>query len=58
MTEEEYLAFERASQFKHEYRNGEVIDLTRASERHNLISGSTYVNYAIARARFTPTICV
>ncbi|MBN8639144.1 MAG: Uma2 family endonuclease [Anaerolineae bacterium] len=43
MTEEEYLAFERASQFKHEYRNGEVVDMTGASERHNLISGSTYV---------------
>ncbi len=37
MTEEEYLAFERASEFKHEYRGGVVIDMTGASRRHNLI---------------------
>lgn len=42
MTEEEYLAFERASQFKHEFRAGEIIDMTGASRRHNLINGSTY----------------
>jgi Uma2 family endonuclease len=27
MSEEEYLAFERASEFKHEYVNGEIIDM-------------------------------
>ncbi|MBK9749219.1 MAG: Uma2 family endonuclease [Chloroflexi bacterium] len=42
MTEEEYLAFERASQFKHEFRNGEVIAMVGASERHTLIAGSTH----------------
>jgi Uma2 family endonuclease len=42
MSEAEYLAFERASQFKHEYVNGKIIAMSGASREHNLISGSTY----------------
>ena len=41
MTETEYLDFERASEFKHEFIDGEVFAMTGASERHNLISVST-----------------
>lgn len=38
MTEAEYLIFERASEFKHEFVNGEVVAMTGASRAHNLIS--------------------
>lgn len=41
MSEEEYLAFERASEFKHEYVNGEIIDMAGASWEHGLIVGNT-----------------
>lgn len=37
MTQTEYLAFERASEIKHEYSNGQVYAMTGASEAHNLI---------------------
>jgi Uma2 family endonuclease len=37
MSEEEYLAFERASEFKHEYVNGEIIDMAGASTNHIVI---------------------
>jgi Uma2 family endonuclease len=42
MSEAEYLEFERASETKHEYLNGEVFDMAGASREHNLIAGSTY----------------
>jgi Uma2 family endonuclease len=34
----EYLAFERASETKHEYFNGEIFAMAGASEPHNLIA--------------------
>lgn len=37
LTEEEYRAFERRSEFRHEYLAGEVFDKTGASREHNLI---------------------
>lgn len=37
MTEVEYLAFERASETKHEYFDGEVYARSGASQAHNLI---------------------
>ena len=37
MTEAEYLEFERASELKHEYYNGEIFAMTGASEEHNSI---------------------
>lgn len=37
LTEDEYLAFERRSEFRHEYVAGEVFDMTGASREHNLI---------------------
>jgi len=41
MTETEYLAFERASEMRHEYSNGRVFAMTGASRAHNLISSYT-----------------
>ena len=38
MTEAEYLDFERASEFKHEFLAGEVFAMTGASRAHNLMS--------------------
>lgn len=37
MTVEEYLAFERVSAEKHEYRDGEIVAMTGASYAHNLL---------------------
>ncbi|MBI5670075.1 MAG: Uma2 family endonuclease [Chloroflexi bacterium] len=52
MTPEEYLAFERASNTKHEYINGEVVAMTGASRNHNRIAGSAYAAlYAQLRNR-------
>ena len=36
-TTEEYLAFERASETKHELYNGEIFDMAGASFNHNQI---------------------
>jgi Uma2 family endonuclease len=36
-TEEEYLAFERVSETRHEYLNGEIFEMVGGSEAHNLI---------------------
>jgi Uma2 family endonuclease len=41
ISEEEYLAFDRASEFKHEYVNGEIIDMAGASWEHGLIVGNS-----------------
>ncbi len=40
-TEAEYLAFERASEEKHELIDGEIVSISGASENHNLIATST-----------------
>lgn len=37
-TPEEYLAFEREAEEKHEYINGEIVAMAGASREHNLIS--------------------
>ncbi len=37
LTEEEYLEFERNSEIKHEYYDGEIFAMSGASEAHNLI---------------------
>lgn len=41
-TEAEYLAFEQASEHKHEYYQGDVYAMTGGTEFHNLLSGNTY----------------
>lgn len=51
-TPEEYLAFERASDTKHEYFDGEIYDMAGASDSHERIFGSTYASlYAQTRKR-------
>ncbi len=40
MTEEEYLAFERQSEFRHEYIDGEIYAMTGAKRAHNLITSN------------------
>lgn len=42
VTEAEYLAFERNSDTKHEYIDGQIYAMVGGSVRHNRISGSTY----------------
>jgi len=52
MTKAEYLAFERASAFKHEFIDGEVYAMSGASEPHNLIVSSTnFTLYGQLRGR-------
>ena len=58
MTEQEYLAFEEASDVKHEYVNGEIYALENddgeiqgmagASEQHNLITGNLFFHLRAA----------
>jgi Uma2 family endonuclease len=43
-TPEEYLAFERRSEFKSEYLGGEIATMTGASRRHNLIAGNLFAD--------------
>jgi Uma2 family endonuclease len=38
ISEEEYLAIERAAEYKNEYVNGEIFAMTGASRKHNLIN--------------------
>lgn len=42
MTVEEYLAFERRQELKHEYLAGEVRAMSGASAAHNIIVGNTF----------------
>jgi Uma2 family endonuclease len=41
MSEDEYLAFERESEFKHQFFDGEIYAMSGASPEHNLIVGNT-----------------
>ena len=41
-TPEEYLIKERESEFKSEYRDGDIIAMPGASRQHNLISGNIF----------------
>jgi Uma2 family endonuclease len=42
ISEEEYLAIERAAEYKNEYVNGEIFAMTGASRKHNVISGNIF----------------
>jgi len=43
-TQEEYLAFERTSETRHEYLDGEIYDMSGASVAHNRIAGNTFAS--------------
>jgi Uma2 family endonuclease len=42
VTPEEFLAFERAAEYKNEYLDGEIVAMTGASRRHNFIAGDVF----------------
>ncbi len=42
VTPEEYIAFERAAEYKNEYFDGEIYAMTGASRKHNLIAGNVF----------------
>lgn len=42
MTEEEYLAFDRASEFKHEYHDGEVVAMSGGTVNHSTLAGNMF----------------
>jgi len=46
-TEEAYLEFERASDTKHEYYQGEIFAMAGASRNHDRIAGNTFVSLHI-----------
>jgi Uma2 family endonuclease len=47
ISEEEYLAQERAGEIRHEYHRGKVIAIVGASREHNLIVTSTVVSLGV-----------
>jgi Uma2 family endonuclease len=52
LTRDEYLAFERTSELKHEFLDGEIFAMSGANERHNLIVASAVASlYAQLRSR-------
>jgi Uma2 family endonuclease len=42
MTVDEYLKFEEASDVRHEYVDGQVFDMTGATQAHNMICGNLF----------------
>lgn len=52
ITEAQYLAMERAAETKNEFLDGEIYAMTGASQRHNLVAGSTFASlYTQLRGR-------
>jgi Uma2 family endonuclease len=47
LTEAEYLAFERASEFRHEFHRGEIFAMSGASLSHNVISGNLFTEITL-----------
>jgi Uma2 family endonuclease len=44
LTPEEYLAIERAAEFRSEYYDGEMFAMAGTSERHSMITGALYAS--------------
>ena len=42
ITPEDYLAFERKAEMKHEYCNGQIYAMSGASRKHNLVTGNIF----------------
>lgn len=53
VTPEEYLAFERAAEYKNQYFDGEIVAMTGASRRHNIIAGNVFTALKL-QLRATP----
>lgn len=47
-TEQDYLAFEEAAEYKHEFVNGQIYAMAGANERHNRISGNIFYHLRTA----------
>ncbi len=49
VTPEEYLELERKSDVRSEYRNGEIVEMTRGTIDYNRIAGNVYafLKYAL-----------
>lgn len=47
-TPAEYLAFESESEIKHEYRDGEIVEMTGGTPNHNDIAGNFYAFLKLA----------
>ena len=47
-TPEQYLALEEDAEYKHEYRNGEIVAITGGTTNHNEITGNFYANLKLA----------
>jgi len=43
-TPEEYLELEEKAEYKHEYRDGEIVPMTGGTTNHNEIAGNFYAN--------------
>jgi Uma2 family endonuclease len=48
MTVQEYLEFERCATARHEYVNGEVLEMPGESPKHNRIAGNIYLKLELA----------
>lgn len=46
---EEYLELEKNAEYKHEYRDGEIISMAGGSTNHNKIAGNFYANFKFAK---------
>lgn len=46
-TPEEYLALEEEAEYKHEYRDGEIIPMTGGTTNHNKIAGNFYRQFPL-----------
>ncbi len=55
LTEDEYLAFDRHHDIKHEFINGEVVAMTGASWKHNIICANTS---AALHSQLTDSPCI
>ncbi len=53
-TPEEYLAFEENSEFKHEYRNGEIVLMTGGTTNHNEIASNfcSHLKFALKEQNY------
>jgi Uma2 family endonuclease len=46
-TPEEYLALEEEAEYKHEYRDGEIIPMTGGTTNHNKLAGNFYRQFPL-----------